>query len=122
MILLLDDDLDILKAVERLFRTQKIALLTTTCALDALEILKKQKIKIVISDYQMKGTNGVDFLKKAKELQPSSTRIIFTAFSDLDIFNKDLENGTISQILTKPFQAQELIEEIKNIKKNKDAA
>lgn len=51
---------------------------------EGLEVLKTEAFSVIISDYQMPGMTGLDFLAQAKQLQPDATRILITAVLSLD--------------------------------------
>jgi CheY-like chemotaxis protein len=58
--------------------------------------------QVIISDYDMPGMDGVEFLKKAKEIMPDSVRIMLTASSDIQVAINALAQGDIFRFLNKP--------------------
>jgi diguanylate cyclase (GGDEF)-like protein len=108
-ILFVDDDKHILSALERL---SGIAGYETHSALsgeEGLEILRKHSpIPVVVSDYQMPGMNGVDFLKKVAELWPDTIRIILTAHEETKILLSSINEGNVYKFVLKPWDDDEL--------------
>jgi CheY-like chemotaxis protein len=62
-VLLVDDELDLLEiGKEFLELDRKISVVTSTSASDALELVKHREFDIIVSDYQMSGTDGIQLL------------------------------------------------------------
>ena len=86
-ILIVDDDLQVLRAIQQDIRNQyrndyKVA--ATGSAIEALELIKALKLRnetvaLFISDQRMPEMEGIPFLEKAHELFPSAKKILLTA-------------------------------------------
>ncbi len=101
-ILLVDDDPNILKGYKRNLRS-KYDVVTAGSAHEALEILRKgRRFVVIISDYSMPGTNGVEFLKLASRINKDSVRILLTGFANLEMAIEAVNKGNIFRFLTKP--------------------
>lgn len=66
----------------------------------------------VISDYRMPGMDGEDLLNKIKQINPTVTRIMISAFDLGDNIFKDCE--CIDKFLRKPVKIVDLIQEVQN--------
>jgi len=55
------------------------SVLTASCAEEALDIIKHKKVKIMIADLIMPGINGIELMKKAREIVPTISTVIITA-------------------------------------------
>ncbi len=62
-ILLIDDNSTFLEALHYALKSKSINVITATCVKDALDILKKIKFDLIISDYEMGSDNGLSILK-----------------------------------------------------------
>ncbi len=83
-LLCVDDEVDILKSLTRLFRKESFKVLTASSGQDALNILGSTKnIGLILSDQRMPEMNGADFLAAAKEVAPDAIRMILTGYSDI---------------------------------------
>ncbi len=101
-ILLVDDDENILQGYRRIFRG-KYNLLLAHNAKEAAEILRNEKdIAVIISDFNMPGTKGIEFLKIARKVQPLAVRIMLTGFANLDMAINAVNEGHVFRFLTKP--------------------
>ena len=80
-------------------------------ARDALDLLKNEKIDVVISDMRMPEINGLQFLEKVRELYPDIVRIILSGYSDREMVLKSIE--LVHQYLSKPCDIEVLKNTIK---------
>lgn len=74
----------------------------------AIETLKKEDFDLVITDLNMGEVNGIEVLKKTKELTPETQVIIMTANHDVTDYNKVLELGACDYLL-KPFELSDFL-------------
>lgn len=95
-VLFVDDDPDTLVLYEHLFSRGPIRVLTAPSGLHALEILSKEKVSVVVSDYWMTGMDGIALLAEVERLYPEIQRLLLTGEPDSDIV---LEAGV--RVLTK---------------------
>ena len=69
-VLFLDDERNVLKSLKRTFVDDDLDILTCTNGAEALEIVKNNKVSVIVSDNLMPGMNGVEFLHQAKHASP----------------------------------------------------
>ncbi len=100
-ILLVDDDENILKGYRRNLRT-KFNVSIANSGTKGLNLLQNDNYAVVISDYNMPGMRGDEFLSKAKEISPNTIRIMLTGFADLNISMKAVNEGYVFRFLLKP--------------------
>lgn len=114
-ILCVDDEINILKSLKRLFFDEKsITVLTAVGAKEGAEILKAQPVDLVLSDERMPQVQGSDFLRFVKQHFPNTVRIILTGYSDNKAILKAVNEGEVYRYLIKPWNDEELIMVIKN--------
>src|SRR5689334_16203603 len=82
-VLFLDDDQNVLNSIVRLFMDEPYGVVVANNSREALEILSREKIKVVLSDQRMPDITGIEFLHKVKTEHPDIVRILFTAYADL---------------------------------------
>ena len=107
-LLCVDDEEHILKTLERFCHNEGIALLTASSATEAISILERETVAIVISDYQMPGKNGLDFLSEVRCKWPQIVRIMISGFIELGAVSLALQQGEIFGFLPKPWQRDKL--------------
>lgn len=69
---------------------------------EALEILKKKKINIMLADLVMPGMNGIELMKEAKKIYPSLAAVIITAHATIQTAITAIREGAFDYI-EKPF-------------------
>ena len=75
---------------------------------EGLELFKKHKPDIVITDINMPKMNGLEMAKEIKKISPNTPIIITSAYSDSDYIIKAIELG-ISKYVLKPIDVDELL-------------
>lgn len=78
----------------------------------ALARLKEEKFDIVVTDYKMKGIDGMEVLKTVKRLYPETKVIMITAFANLDTAIEAFR-GDVHDFFPKPVKIKELKTSIK---------
>jgi two-component system, sensor histidine kinase and response regulator len=108
-ILCVDDEIDNVQALERIFR-QKYTVLKATSGREALEILDQQRglVSLIITDQRMPEMTGVEFLSKTIEKFPDTIRILLTGYTDIESVVSAVNTGQISRYLTKPWDPVDL--------------
>ncbi len=109
-VLIVDDDDLILKALTRILEGNGYV---THCHLspeEALAALEQERPVVIISDYMMPGMDGIDFLKRARNLAPGAVRILCTAAEDFKVALQAVNAGEVFRIVSKPWHQKELLE------------
>ena len=114
-IIIIDDDTQVLRAIQRDIRNQyrddyKIA--ATESAVEALEVIKELKLKnevvaLFISDQRMPEMEGIAFLEIASEIFPDAKKVLLTAYSDIDAAIKAINTVKLDYYLQKPWHPAE---------------
>ncbi len=113
LILCVDDEIDNLDALERLFR-QKFRVLKAQSGQEALEVLKKtsEAVSIILTDQRMPGMSGVELLEKTLSSHPETVRMLLTGYTDLDSVISAVNQGQIFRYLTKPWDPNDLLNSV----------
>jgi serine phosphatase RsbU (regulator of sigma subunit)/CheY-like chemotaxis protein len=113
-ILLVDDEPKVLAAIKRQLR-KKFRFETALSGEEALKIIdEKGPFAVVVSDYQMPGMNGIDFLCKVKTVDPDTVRMMLTGSADMSTAIQAVNEGSIFQFHPKPCPAETLGKAIKS--------
>lgn len=107
-VLVVDDEPLILKTLERLLKPH-YQVITHDNAKSSLDIVRKQKIHVVLSDQRMPNMTGVEFLSKVKKLSPNSVRLLLTGYSDSKAINKAINDSEVFRFINKPWKNDELL-------------
>jgi response regulator RpfG family c-di-GMP phosphodiesterase len=110
-VLYVDDEENNLFSFKANFRI-KYKVRTAISGKDALEILKKESIDIIITDQRMPEMTGVEFLEKVIDINAEPMRILLTGYTDMGAVIDAVNKGKIFHYLTKPWNESELDETI----------
>ncbi len=110
-IVAVDDDERILNALKSLFRS-RYHVYTTTDGREALDYIRRHKIHVIISDQRMPIMLGVEVLRQAREISPSTVRILLTGYSDLASIVGSINDGEVYRFISKPWNNQELLQTV----------
>ncbi|MEX0982791.1 MAG: response regulator [Bacteroidales bacterium] len=92
---------------------KKYTIVTAEDGFAGLEILQQDnQLKIVISDMKMPRMNGIEFIRRAKEVAPEIEFYILTGFEITEEIQKALDVGLIRRYFKKPFNINNISLEI----------
>jgi two-component system response regulator PilR (NtrC family) len=106
-ILTVDDEPHILDVLEIALQEDGMETIRANSGTEALEILRRQDVDVVISDIRMPGLSGVELLSRAREFNSDTAFIMVTAFATTDTAIEALQHGAC-EYLTKPFRMDDL--------------
>ena len=108
-ILCVDDEVDNVEALERLFRA-RYKVLKATSGADALALLEQQTepIALILTDQRMPQMTGVEFLEKSLVTHPDSIRILLTGYTDIESVVAAINSGQIYRYINKPWDPVDL--------------
>lgn len=115
VILAVDDDPEVLRAVTRDLRAhfsadyRIVAASSGAEALDAVKTLKlrNQPVALFLADQRMPGMTGIEFLAEAGSVFPAAKRVLLTAYADKDVAIRAINDVQLDYYLLKPWQPPE---------------
>ncbi len=121
-ILFVDDEIPILKALQRLFRKSKYQILVANSGQEGIKQLKNcsSPISLIVSDQKMPEMSGSQFLEQAKKISPDSFRFLLTGYSDMDAVADAINKGEIHRYFTKPWNDNDLKLQVQQVLKEYD--
>ena len=106
-LLIVDDEKEILRSLTLTF-AEDYAVFTASSGAEALEILEKQEIALVIADQRMPVMTGAELLERVFQINSNIIRIILTGYTDTASLIQAINKGHIYQYITKPWERQDL--------------
>lgn len=106
-VLYVDDEKDNLRIFELTFR-RDFTVLTASSAMEGLELLAQHPVAVVLSDQKMPGIEGVEFLRRVRELDSRTVRILVTAYGDAKILGDAINDGNIYRYVAKPWEPDDM--------------
>ena len=114
-IMFIDDEVNILQSLRRVFRRCNYNIITCSSAEEGLDILKSRKgIHLIVSDQRMPGMSGTELFSKIKEDYPDIIRILLTGYTDVEIVKEAINKGSIHKVFFKPWDDDVLRLEVAN--------
>lgn len=107
-ILFVDDEERVLRSLEMLFR-HRFKIYTTTDGNEAVDICRRDRVHVIVSDQRMPAVTGVEVLRRVREVSPNTMRLLLTGYSDLDAIVNSVNEGEIFRYLSKPWSAKEIV-------------
>jgi two-component system, NtrC family, response regulator HydG len=132
-LLVVDDEASNLESLERIFAREGLTVLTAKDGKDALEVVRKRRVDVVLTDLMMPGISGVDLLKAVKQLSAETETVVMTAYGTVeaaveamregayDFITKPLKRAQVVRVVSKALEKQSLIVENKTLKAQLEA-
>ncbi len=113
-LLLVDDEENILSALRRLLRGEGWQVLCARSAVDALQLLARHEVDVILSDQRMPGMTGVELLRRARALYPDTVRLVLSGHTELQSITDAINEGAIYKFLAKPWDDAQLRTALRN--------
>ena len=112
-VLLVDDEELVLNALKRSLRNEDFNILAASSGIEALDILLKEEVTLIVSDHRMPGMYGTELLEKARQISPKTLRILLTGYADFGVAEDSINRCRVFKLITKPWNDQDLKETIR---------
>src|SRR5450432_4154968 len=111
ILLSVDDDSDVLRAIERDLRSKYGAdyrVMGSDSPEGALDVLRQLKVRndsvaLLLADQRMPKMDGVEFLRQAMEIYPDAKRVLLTAYADTNAAISAINHANINYFFLKPW-------------------
>jgi diguanylate cyclase (GGDEF)-like protein/PAS domain S-box-containing protein len=111
--LVVDDDVDVLASLHRLFRRDNYRVLTAATPAEGFELLALYRVQLILCDQRMPDMSGTEFLSKVKEMYPDTIRIILSGYTGVESVLESINRGAIYRFYTKPWNDDELRDNVR---------
>lgn len=108
-VLLVDDDENILAALKRLLRNEPYSVLTASSGEEAIGILNKRKVDLIVCDYTMPGPTASETFKLIQKRWPEIIRILITGHYDSETLTQAVVSGEAYRYMQKPWNDDDMI-------------
>ncbi len=106
-VLVVDDELSMREFLEIMLLKEGYNVITACNGFDALAILEKEPVDLIITDIRMNGIDGLKVLKKSKEINPATVVIMISAYASAETAVQAMKEGAYDY-LPKPFRIDEI--------------
>lgn len=113
-LLIVDDEPSVLKALQGLFEDD-YHVFGALNGQQGLAILREHPIRVVVVDERMPEMTGMEFLGRAREINPNTLNIMLTAYSDMTVAIQGINGGLLHRYLLKPWNTEELVPVVRQL-------
>jgi DNA-binding NtrC family response regulator len=106
-ILFVDDEVRLLRSMERGLLDEPYHLLFAESGEQALRILAKHEVHVLVTDMRMPEMTGLELLKVVKEQYPHIVRIVLSGYTQVSTLLAAINQGEIFRFITKPWRMEE---------------
>jgi len=108
-VLFVGDDADALNALARLFLNRDVRVLRAGDGKEALGIVQREPVAVVVSDNLMPGMRGVELLSRVRDLSPDTVRVLLTETAGLPAAIEEITREEVFRIHGKPWVDEEIV-------------
>ncbi|AVR99044.1 EAL domain-containing protein [Pseudoduganella armeniaca] len=112
-LLIVDDDVNVLSSLHRLFRRDGYRILTAASPTEGFDLLALYPVQVIVCDQRMPVMSGTEFLSKVKDMYPDTIRIILSGYTGLEAMLDSINRGAIYRFYTKPWDDIQLRDNIR---------
>lgn len=127
-ILVVDDEPGIVDSLGKVFERESLRVLTARSGADALDLLRREPVSVLLTDLVMPGMSGMDLLKASRSVSPETETILMTAYGTVenavdamrqgayDFVTKPLKRAHVVRAVTKALEKRNLVQENRSLR------
>ena len=112
-VLFVDDEPNVLSSIRRGLMDEEYYCFFASSGKEALEIISKEKIAVIITDMRMPEMNGLELLLRVTEISPMTVKVVLSGYTPLPQILVTINQVDIFKFVTKPWVLGEMIQIIK---------
>ncbi len=105
-ILFVDDDEIVLRSLERSFFDEPYNRLFANSGKQALEILQREEVHVVVTDMRMPEMDGLELLKVVRTMYPNIVGIVLSGYAEVTALQEAIDQGEIFMFIPKPWNLE----------------
>lgn len=113
-LLVVDDEIDLTNLAYEILTTKGYHVLTANSGRQALDLLKKEKVDLMISDVIMPNMDGYQLAEQVRQHYPSIKLQMASGFSD-ERHNEKVDSDLHNNILQKPYSSKTLLSRVRHL-------
>ncbi len=113
IVLVVDDEPAIVESLTKIFRREGLTVLAATDGSAGLDILRKHRVGVLLTDLMMPNTTGMDLLRAAKTIAPETEVVLMTAYGTVETAVDAMKEGAYD-FVTKPLKRAHVVRIVRN--------
>jgi two-component system, NtrC family, response regulator HydG len=113
IILVVDDEPAIVESLTKIFRREGMTVLAATDGNAGLDLLRKHRVGVLLTDLMMPQTSGMDLLRAAKTIAPETEVVLMTAYGTVETAVDAMKEGAYD-FVTKPLKRAHVVRIVRN--------
>jgi len=113
IVLVVDDEPAIVESLTKIFRREGLHVLSATDGNTGLDLLRKHRVGVLLTDLMMPQTTGMDLLRAAKTIAPETEVVLMTAYGTVETAVDAMKEGAYD-FVTKPLKRAHVVRIIRN--------
>src|SRR3954471_10107623 len=107
-LLVVDDEPGIVDSLQKIFEREHLRVLTAGSGGEALELIRRQPVSVLVTDLMMPGMSGMDLLRASRSLSPETETVLMTAYGTVENAVEAMKQGPYN-FVTKPIKRAHLL-------------
>ena len=110
--LVVDDEPSNLASLERIFTKEDMRVLTAGSGREALDLCRRHRIDVVLTDLMMPGMSGIDLIKALQTVAPDAEVVVMTAYGTIETAVESMREGAYD-FVEKPLKRMQIVKTVK---------
>src|SRR6186713_480597 len=111
-VLVVDDEASNLASLEKIFQREGMRVFTADGAKSALELVRRHRVQVVLTDLMMPGTSGAELLRALKEVSPDTEVVLMTAYGTVETAVQAMREGAYD-FVEKPLKRMSIVKSVR---------
>jgi two-component system response regulator HydG len=113
IVLVVDDEPAIVESLIKIFKREGMTVLSATDGTTGLDVLRRHRVGVLLTDLMMPNTNGMDLLRAAKTIAPETEVVLMTAYGTVETAVDAMKEGAYD-FVTKPLKRAHVVRIVRN--------
>src|SRR6186713_828529 len=111
-VLVVDDEASNLASLEKIFQREGMRVFTADSAKQALELARRHRVQVVLSDLMMPGVSGLELLRALKQASPDTEVVMMTAYGTVETAVQAMREGAYD-FVEKPLKRMNIVKSVR---------
>jgi two-component system response regulator HydG len=127
-VLVVDDEPGIVDSLQKILERESLRVLTAGSGGEALDIVRREPVSVLVTDLMMPGMSGIDLLKASRSVSPETETVLMTAYGTVenaveamkqgayDFVTKPIKRAHLLRVLGKALEKRSLVQENRSLR------